>query len=216
MPEWITPRQFTEADGVDDWRVLGTGVFAHFRTGSFATGVALADAIGELAGATGTPPDVDPRSAGVTVRLPADGAHGLGSHVVQLAREVSAAARALDVPADPAAVQELGVTIDTLSIPSSRPFWRALLGYREVGEEDLVDPHSRAPGFRFQQIKTWRPQRDRLHIDVWVPHDQAEARVAAALAAGGKLVTDAHAPAWWVLVDGEGNQAYVATWMGRD
>jgi 4a-hydroxytetrahydrobiopterin dehydratase len=61
-----------------------------------------------------------------------------------------------------------------------------------------------------------RPQRNRMHIDVWVPHDQAEARVAAAIAAGGRLVTDAHAPMWWVLADPEGNEADVATWMSRD
>ena len=61
-----------------------------------------------------------------------------------------------------------------------------------------------------------RPQRNRIHVDVWVPHDQAEARVAAALAAGGRLVSDTHAPAWWALADTEGNEADVATWQGRD
>jgi 4a-hydroxytetrahydrobiopterin dehydratase len=61
-----------------------------------------------------------------------------------------------------------------------------------------------------------RPQRNRIHIDVWVPHDQAEARVAAAIAAGGRLVTDKHAPSWWVLADAEGNEACVATAMSRD
>jgi hypothetical protein len=58
--------------------------------------------------------------------------------------------------------------------------------------------------------------RNRIHIDVWVPHDQAEARIAAAIAAGGHLVTDQYVPAWWVLADAEGNEACVATWMGRD
>jgi len=52
--------------------------------------------------------------------------------------------------------------------------------------------------------------------DVSVPHDQAEARVAAAIAAGGHAVTDQHAPAWWTLADAEGNEADVATWIGRD
>jgi 4a-hydroxytetrahydrobiopterin dehydratase len=61
-----------------------------------------------------------------------------------------------------------------------------------------------------------RPQRNRIHIDVWVPHDQAEARIAAAIAAGGHLVTGEYAPAWWVLADAEGNEVDVATWMGRD
>jgi hypothetical protein len=41
-----------------------------------------------------------------------------------------------------------------------------------------------------------RPQRNRVHIDVYVPHDRAEARIAAAIAAGGHLVTDRYAPAY--------------------
>ena len=61
-----------------------------------------------------------------------------------------------------------------------------------------------------------RTGRNRLHVDVSVPHDQAEARIAAALAAGGRLVTDQNAPTWWVLADAEGNEACVATWLGRD
>ncbi|WP_425271150.1 VOC family protein [Micromonospora arborensis] len=61
-----------------------------------------------------------------------------------------------------------------------------------------------------------RPQRNRMHLDIAVPHDQAEARIAAALAAGGTLVSDAHAPRWWVLADAEGNEACVATCVGRE
>ena len=51
-----------------------------------------------------------------------------------------------------------------------------------------------------------RPQRNRVHVDVFVPNDAAEARVAAALAAGGRLVDDSHAPDWWTLADAEGNE----------
>jgi 4a-hydroxytetrahydrobiopterin dehydratase len=61
-----------------------------------------------------------------------------------------------------------------------------------------------------------RPQRNRMHIDVWVPHDQAEGRIAAAVAAGGRVVSDEHAPAWWTLADAEGNEADVATTRGRN
>jgi 4a-hydroxytetrahydrobiopterin dehydratase len=61
-----------------------------------------------------------------------------------------------------------------------------------------------------------RPRRNRIHIDVWVPHDQAEARIAAALSAGGQMVSDAQAPSWWVLADLEGNEACIGTWQSRD
>jgi 4a-hydroxytetrahydrobiopterin dehydratase len=60
-----------------------------------------------------------------------------------------------------------------------------------------------------------RPHRNRIHIDVFVPHDQAEARVAAAIAAGGRLVTDKFAPTWWTLADAEGNEADVCTWQAQ-
>jgi 4a-hydroxytetrahydrobiopterin dehydratase len=216
MTERITPQQFHQSDGVDDWRVLFGGACAYFRTGSFATGVALVDAIGTLADAANHHPDVDLRYAGVTLRLITHDVDGLSERDVKLAREISAAARKLNVPADPTAVQTVQITIDALVRPTVMPFWRAVLGYREAGDQDLIDPFGRGPSFWFQQMDKPRPQRNRIHVDVSVPHDQAEARVAAAIAAGGHLVSDAHAPAWWTLADAEGNEADVATWMGRD
>ena len=48
-----------------------------------------------------------------------------------------------------------------------------------------------------------------------MPDDIAAARVEAALAAGGTLVSDAHAPFWWTLADPEGNEADVAVSVGR-
>jgi 4a-hydroxytetrahydrobiopterin dehydratase len=84
-----------------------------FRTGSFAAGVALVDAIGRLAAAADRQPDVDLRDQGVTVRLPMTEV-GLGGRDVELARRISAAARELGVPADPAAVQAVQLTIDAL------------------------------------------------------------------------------------------------------
>ncbi len=209
MTEWISRRQFHEADGVADWRALFGGACAHFRTGSFAAGVALVDAIGRLADAASHHPDVDLRDEGVTVRVRTYDTDGLSERDVELARQISAAARELGVPADPSCVQTVHVTIDALVGPEVMAFWRALLGYQETGDEDLVDPLGRGPSFWFQQMDAPRPQRNRIHIDISVPHRQAEAHVAAAIAAGGHLVTDQYAPAWWVLADAEGNEACV-------
>ena len=63
----------------------------------------------------------------------------------------------------------------------------------------------------FQQMDAPRPQRNRIHVDLYVPHDEAEARVAAAIAAGGRVVNDANAPGWWTLADPEGNEVDVAS-----
>jgi 4a-hydroxytetrahydrobiopterin dehydratase len=61
-----------------------------------------------------------------------------------------------------------------------------------------------------------RTGRNRIHIDVSVPHDQAESRIAAAVAAGGRVVYQAEAPAFWTLADAEGNEVDIATWQGRE
>ncbi len=100
------------------------------------------------------------------------------------------------------------------------PFWRAVLGYeprRDSPNEDLVDPRDRGVPFWFEQMN--EPRADgggAIHIAIWVPYEQAEARVAAALAAGGRLVRDEFAPSWWTLADAAGNEADIATVKGRD
>ena len=216
MTERITARQFHEATGVDDWRVVFAGACTYFQTGSFATGVALVDAIGRLADAANHHPDVDLRYPGVTVRLTTHEVDGLSRRDVELARQISAAARDLDVPADPGAVQTVQVAIDALVGSEVMPFWRAVLGYQEHGDEHVADPHGIGPSLFFQEMDAPRPQRNRIHIDVSVPHDQAELRIAAALAAGGHIVSDANAPQWWTLADAEGNEVDVATWLDRE
>jgi 4a-hydroxytetrahydrobiopterin dehydratase len=226
----ITPRQFHEAVGVEDWRVLGEGACTYLRTGSFAAGARLVHEIGERVvheigdrvGLADNPPDIDLRSEGVTVRLITitHDYYGLTQADLELARQISAVARELGVPADPSVVQTVQVAIDALVGPDVIPFWRALLGYRDRAdsEEDLIDPHRRGAPLFFQQMDAPRPQRNRLHVDIFVPHDQAEARVAAAIAAGGRLVTDEFAPSHWVVADAEGNEACVGTcgWTGPE
>src|SRR5262249_21275639 len=124
-------------------------------------------------------------------------------------------------PAGRPPVQTLEIAIDALDIPAIRPFWRAVLGYGDepgdVGPEDqVVDPARPGPAGRVHERDEPRPQRNRIHLDISVPHDEAPRRLQAALDAGGMLVTDAYAPAFWVLSDVEGNEACICTWQGRD
>jgi len=219
MTELITAREFHHCDGVADWRVADGGACAFYRTASFAEGARFVQAIAELPGVA---PDVDLRPDGVFVRLftTAPGPDGLSDRDVAAARLISAVASRLGLAASPAEVHNVVVTIDALDIPGVVPFWRAVLGYRDRGEggpvEELNDPYRRKPVVCFQQMDAPRPQRNRIHLDVWVPHQEAPARVAAAVAAGGRVVSDAMAPSWWVLADPEGNEACVATWIGTD
>ncbi|TXN32391.1 VOC family protein [Lacisediminihabitans profunda] len=212
MTTRISPRQFHASDGVEDWRVLFDGAKTYFVTGSFAKGVELIEIIGRLADAANHHPDVDLRYSGVVVSLFTHDVGDISDRDVALAQRISAAAREIGVAADPSRVQTVQVSIDALVIPAVLPFWRAVLGYDTFGDEDVVDPLGRGPWVTFQQMDEPRPQRNRIHIDVSVPRDQAEARIAAALAAGGHIVTDAHAPHWWTLADSEGNEVDVAPW----
>jgi 4a-hydroxytetrahydrobiopterin dehydratase len=118
-------------------------------------------------------------------------------------------------------VQMLELAIDALDIAAVLPFWRAVLGYSDEPAPDgppsaIVDPAGQLPAVWFQQMDAPRPQRNRIHFDVTVAHDEAEPRVRAALAAGGVLVSNSAAPSFWVLADAEGNEACVCTWLGRD
>src|SRR5437762_10371088 len=106
-PDQISPKQFRESEGVDDWRVLGDGANAYFRTGSLAAGARLVQAIAELPGVDELRPDVDVRHDGVTVRMVAfiEGYGGMVQSHVEPAAHISAAARKLGFFADPLVVQ---------------------------------------------------------------------------------------------------------------
>jgi 4a-hydroxytetrahydrobiopterin dehydratase len=222
MTDQISPKQFRESEGVEDWRVLGDGACAYFRTGSLAEAARLVQAISELPGVEDHQPDLDVRGDGVTVRLItiAEKHYGMSRRDVELARQISAAARTLGLAADPSAVQSLLVIPGATAVDEVMPFWRAVLGYeprRDSPDEDLVDPHSRGPSFWFERMAM--PRSDgggAIHVAIWVPYEQAEARIAAALAAGGRMVRDEFAPSWWTLADAAGNEADIATTMNRD
>ena len=221
MTDRMSPSQFEEIDGLEDWRVLGDGACAFFPTGTFAASTEFVRAIGELDGVEGHAPAVDVRDGGVTVRLVTvmHDYMGMTQRDVDLARRISALARDRGLAADPSGVQSLLIVPGAPDIAAVMPFWKAVLGYEprlDSPDEDLVDARDRGTAFWFEQMEAPRPDGyGAIHIAVWVPHEQAEARVAAALAAGGRLVRDDFAPSWWTLADPAGNEADVATTRGR-
>jgi len=216
MAERITPKQFHDADGVDDWRVLWAVAFAVYRTGDFATGMKLVERIGRLAEEAGHHPDLNLRYGVLEVRLVTKTDWSLTDLDLSLARQISAAAKELGVRADPGRTCTWEFALDALDVDKVRAFWCAVLGYELAGDTDIVDPDGLYPPIYVQQMDVMRTGRNRIHIDVGVPHDQAEARVAAALAAGGTMVNDRYAPMHWTLADPEGNEVDLATWVGRD
>ena len=220
--EYISAKEFREAEGTRDWPVLSNGATTFFRTDSLATAARLVQAIAELEGIDDHRPDIDVRAEGVTVRLltAADDWWGMSRRDVELARRISGVAADLGLSADPTAVQSVDpIIIGAVDIKKVMPFWQALMGYRpraDSTDQDLVDPRAIGPGIWFEQVEGSRTERNRMHVAVWVPYDQAEARLAAAIAAGGTVIYDKQAPAWWTLTDPEGNEADVSTSMNRD
>ena len=222
MSATLTPSVVSEQVDPRHWRVVLGRLHATFATDSFTRGLGFVERLAELAERANHHPDVDLRYASVHVSLVSHDAGGLTERDVNLARHISELADELGVEGRPEAPQAVEVAIDALHIPAVLPFWRAVLGYDDgtPGTDgvvtDLVDPAGVGPAVWFQQMDAPRPQRNRIHLDVSVPHDVAEQRVEAAIAAGGHLVSDARAPAWWVLADAEGNEACVCTWQARD
>lgn len=218
----ITAAAFEASAGARGWRVVGDGACAFFPTSSFAASVALVRAIGGIPGIEAHPPDVDVRADGVTVRLVtvADDWYGMSRRDVEIARQVSAAAARMGLTADPAAVQSVLIIPGARDPSAVMPFWETALGYvrrPDSPDEDLVDPHGRGPALWFEAMEEPRPGgTGAVHLAVWVPAEQAEARVAAALASGGRMVRDTFAPSWWTLADAAGNEVDVASLAGRE
>lgn len=215
MSERINSRQFHEADRTGDWRVFPEGAYAFFRSPSFAASVRLVEAIGRLA-PTGSEPDIDVRGDGVTVLLRTfrTASYGLTRADLELAPAISSAAADLGLTAEPSAIQSL------LIIPGSKdrrtilPFWQAVLAYKprpDSPEEDLVDKHDRGAPFWFENMDELRSDGDgSVHLVVWVPWDQAESRVAAGVAAGGRMVRHNVEERFWTLADPAGNEVDIA------
>ena len=204
-------RDFLAADGLDDWVVLHGGATAVFRTGSLAEAAQLAVAITEVAGFEGSGALLTLADAQLTVRLTRD-MWQLETGHIELARAVSAVAQLHGAVADRAAVQEVQPAISAKPGEVDLGFWRAVLGYAPMGDDNGVDPLGHGSTVWMQPLDEAKPLRHAMHIDVSVAKEQAEARLAAAVAAGGRIVDDSNAPGSWILADRAGNKVCIAAW----
>ena len=212
----ISAEEFAREEGLDDWRVILRSLHATYRAGSFSDAATFAAEIARLADDADHHPDVDLRYPDIVhVAVTTHDAGGLTVRDVDLARAITSAAAGRGATSEPGSNQLTEIAIDTMDADRIRPFWAAVLGYVDGGGGDLVDPRRLGPPLWFQQMDEPRTDRDRFHLDVSVPHDEADARIEAALSAGGTLVTDAYARSWWVLADADGNEACVCTWQDR-
>ncbi len=212
---------------LDDWRKLNQAFHGRFRTGDFATGLRFVAAVGDAAETAGHHPDLKLTYEFVDVTLlshdavyrPDEGPERVVPWVTQrdvdLARRISAIAAEQGVAAEPQAVATIEMALDTADMAAVGPFWAALLtGVSGVfAGGDVRDPTRQLPILWFQETDAHETPRQRFHLDVWLPHDVAEQRIAAAVAAGGRVVNDENAPSYTILADAEGNKACVCSFL---
>jgi 4a-hydroxytetrahydrobiopterin dehydratase len=215
----LSRQQITDSVHDLGWRLISRNIQCGVPVTSLGEAARVAAQVTEAAGEESAV-SIDLRPHRVHVRVAAQAQFWPTPADVETAARISAAVGELGLATSPGLddnpVQVLEVAIDALDIPAVLPFWAAVLGYIQVSDDAIIDPSWLGPGFWFQQMDKPRPQRNRIHLDVLVPHDAARGRIDAALAAGGTLVSEAEAPAFWVLADPEGNEACVCTWQGRD
>ncbi|MES0835543.1 VOC family protein [Nocardiopsis tropica] len=210
-----TTRPGVHRAGPADWRWLLGALRARFETASFGAGAAFVAAVGLLAQEADRPPDADLRAGHVQLALRGRDAGGVTAQDVRLAERISALASDRGLSARPDRVQVLELALDTPAPEAVLPFWSAVLGGRGA-DGSVVDPAGGLPPLWFQATGSTAPDRQRFHLDVTVPPEAADRRIAAAVAAGGRVVDDSRAPAFVVLADPDGNRVCVCTELGRD
>jgi 4a-hydroxytetrahydrobiopterin dehydratase len=205
-----------------DWRVVSDGAVAFYPTESLATSARFVSALAEVPNLAEHQFGIDVRGDGVSIRVVTlrEDMMGMTERDLELAQHISETARAHGLTADPAQIQSVLIIPGAPNRREVMPFWQAVMGYvprPDSPEEDLIDPHDRGVALWFEEMEQARPGGlGAVHLAVWMGIDEAPARVEAALAAGGTLVRDDYAPAWWTLADKYGNEVDVATVAHRD
>jgi 4a-hydroxytetrahydrobiopterin dehydratase len=203
-------REFLSADGVDDWAILHGGPTAVFKVGSLLEAAQLAAAVAAV-------PGLEPRtlltaaSDRLTVKLTRE-MWGTEARHVEVARAVSTVAREHGATADRSAVQEVQLAVAAKPEAIDLGFWRAVLGYAPLHDDNCIDPLGQGSTVWMQDLDPRKPLRHAMHVDVSVARDHAEERMRAAVAAGGRVVDDSSAPGAWILADRSGNKVCIAAW----
>jgi 4a-hydroxytetrahydrobiopterin dehydratase len=204
-------KEFLQADGLEDWVVLHGGPSAVFLTSSLADAAELGRAVARLHGLEDSHTQLSIVSKRLTVRLTREIWKIEPDHIT-LAREISKIAKSLGAVSDPNQVQEVQFAIAAKADAIDLGFWRAVLGYDPMLEDNAIDPLGVSSTVWMQDIEEGKALRHAMHIDVSLSKESAQARVDAAVKAGGVVVDGSHAPSWWILADRSGNKVCVVAW----
>ena len=227
-PSWdmLGDQEVADAD-LADWRKLGQGLHARFIPSSFTAAARFLAAVAEVTDEAGHAPQVRMDARFVDLKLISEDAiyrdeDGVEHQVewvtqrdVELARRISDVAREHGLRAEPSSITAMELALDTAYAEAVAPVWSALLtgGADAQGRgtisDDVRDATWRVPILWFQRTEEHQTPRQRFHLDVQVPYDVADQRIAAALAAGGVVVHDSD-PSYVVIADSDGNKACIA------
>jgi len=202
---------FLDAESTADWVVLHGGATAVFRVDSLVAATDLAQAIARLPAAAGCELLLTAAPRQLTVRLTRDIWQIEPPHIA-LAAAISALARQHGARAEAGAVQEVQLAIAAHAEAIDLGFWRTVLGYDALAADNAADPLGHGSTVWMQELAPGKALRHAMHVDVSVSRHQVEARLAAALAAGGRLVDASHAPSHWTLADRAGNRVCICAW----
>ena len=207
-----------------DWRKLAQGLHARYLVDDFSTGARFVAAVGEAGDALGHHPRASIGTGHVDLKLVSADAiyrddEGI-EHVVEwvtqqdvdLARRITEIAADHGIEADPASVSVIELGLDTADSATIAPVWAALLTGNSEAQghgspsDEIRDLTGRVPNLWFGDADERDTPRQRFHVEVYVPREVAEQRIAAAVAAGGTVVDDSDAPSLTVIADQDGNR----------
>ena len=202
---------FLDAEGLQDWVVLHGGPTAVYKAATLAEAASLANAIAQIPELDGTRAQLNVVSERLTVRLTRE-VWNMESEHIDIARAISKVAKSHGAVAERNQVQEVQIAIAAKPEAIDLGFWRAVLGYEPMLDDNGVDPLGNSSMVYMQEIDSAKELKHAMHLDVSVAREVAEQRLAAAIKAGGVIVDDSHAPAWWVLADRSGNKVCIVSW----
>jgi hypothetical protein len=206
-----------ESPATSDWRAVFSAMACYSVT-TAEQQRALSGAAAAMSDEAGFPLVIDLRPGLVVLDSGKDqweaDAHGLAVDFARLAASLQRAARQLGATADPRLPRFTQLVLDAADIDAVRAFWAAALRYapdRRAGVTDLVDPRRLNPVLVLQDIDASdterRRQRNRIHLELAVPSDQVEGRIAAAVDAGGRVLETAEGR--HRVADPEGNELVI-------
>ena len=204
-------REFLAAEGVGDWVVLHGGAAAVFVVPSLTAAVRLAQAVAVVPGFEESGALMTIAGEQLSVRL-TRGVFRLEQRHAELARAVSEVARAHEAVADRGRVHEVQLAVAARPDEVDLGFWRAVLGYSALDDDNGIDPLGHGSTVWMQELDPTKALRHAMHVDVSVAREHAEERLAAALEAGGRIVETCDSPAAWILADRAGNRVCIAAW----